>query len=169
MKNSENTILTDATKLCLECGLCCIGIFHSRAAIHTDQDRKYAKEINAELIFDDNKEYFKLPCPAYDGKCSIYPHNPSVCQLHECDLLQKLKNKTIDLSESIAIVKEMKKTINVIGYDISSLAFKSDTNCISTIFNQFLSSTIKEERKNYREFIMHYMTFFHLKKKRFYK
>ena len=169
MEDYKNTPLNDGTKLCLECGLCCTGLFHTGALIYTKEDKEYAKAFNAEFFFDEEDEYFKLPCPVYEGKCTIYPHNPSVCQKHECDLLKSINDHQINLGESIDIVHEMKKLVYNIEHDLKSLSMETNTKHIPSLLNKFFTLTSKEERKDCQNLLKNYAAFLHLKRKRFYK
>jgi len=168
LKDEKNTPLTNGTKLCLECGLCCIGVFHNRALIYTQEDKACVKAFNGIFLFHDEKEWFKLPCPVYEGKCTIYPQNPTVCQKHECNLLKKINNNEIKLEKAITVVHEMKKIINNIENDFKSFSFKTDEKEITLIFKQFFASTSKEKRKDFGNLLKEYATFLHLKKKYFY-
>jgi len=166
--NNKNIPFSDGTKLCLECGLCCTGVFHNRALIYTEKDKVCAKEFNADFIFQNEQEWFKLPCPVYEEKCTIYPKNPSVCQKHECNLLKSINNNEIKLEKAITVVHEMKKIINNIEYDFKSFSFKTDEKEITFLFKQFFASISKEGRKDFGNLLKEYATFLHLKKKYFY-
>lgn len=176
MENDKNTtiylpsqMLTDGTKLCLECGLCCTGIFHERALIYTKIDKEYAEGFNADIILHDGKECFKLPCPIYEGKCPIYPYNPSVCQKYECNLLKKVNDHHIDLEKAITVVNEMKQIIEKINYNFESLSFKMDTKQITVLFKHFFSSIPNSKRKDFSSLLKEYTAFLYLEKKYFHE
>ena len=171
MQNFEAEILSDGTKLCLECGLCCTGVFQTNAAIYSTEDKKCAEAFDATIFSKDGKEYFKLPCPIYDGKCPIYPDNPSVCRSHKCNLLKDIENCKIELERAITIVQEMKQVIDEIEHDIKLPSLKINTGDIDMnfLFSQFFDSTTEEERKNFGNLLKNYGAFDYLKKKYFYK
>lgn len=161
--------MSDGTKLCLECGLCCTGVFHNKAIIYSMEDRKCAKSFDGTIFFEDRTEYFKLPCPIYEGKCPIYPHNPSVCQSHKCNLLKSIDNYEIKLEKAITIIQEMKQIIYTIEHDIKFPPFETDNRDITFVFHQFFTSTSKEERKNFGNILKKYAIFSYLMKKYFYE
>ena len=169
MKNYQNTPLSDGTKLCLECGLCCTGIFFHKAHIYTQEDRNIVKAFNGDIIFHKEEEYFKIPCPAYEGKCTIYPHYPSVCQDHRCALLNSINKHEINLEKSIIVVKEMKKLVNNIEHDFKSLSIETNTRDIISLFKQFFTLIPKEERNAYPNLLKNYAAFLYLKEKYFYR
>ncbi len=168
LQNLETTALSDGTKLCLECGLCCTGVFHSKAVIYSLEDRECAKSFDADIFFQDNTEYFKLPCPIYEGKCPIYPCNPSVCQKHQCDLLKSIHNGEIKLEKASTVVQEMKQIIYNIEHDSHFPPCKTDNRDISLTFHHFFTSTSKKERKKFSILLQKYATFCYLMKKYFY-
>lgn len=169
MKVNVSSPLSDGTKLCLECGLCCTGIFHDRAILYTKEDKKCAETFGATFVFQDNKEWFRLPCPVYEGKCSIYPNNPSVCQKHECNLLKSVSSQKIELEKAIKVVHEMKEIIQNIENDLKTFSFETDKKEMTFLFKHFFDSIPKTERKNFGNLLKEYASFLHLKKKYFYE
>ncbi len=161
--------MSNGTKLCLECGLCCTGVFHSKAVIYSSEDRECAESFDANIFFQEEVEYFTLPCPIYDGKCPIYPHNPSVCQSHRCDLLKSIDNNEIKLEKAITIVQKIKQTIYTIDHDIQFSLLETNSKDINFIFSQFFETTSKEERKSFVNLLKKYAAFSYLMKKYFYK
>ncbi len=96
--------------LCKECGLCCQGIFHSRANIYSKQDEQLAKNFNAQIEFDEKISLltFLLPCPVYNNICTVFPERPSVCEAYSCDLLMKVKGDVVTLDYALTNVHKIK-------------------------------------------------------------
>lgn len=166
---NQSISLSDGTKLCLECGLCCTGVFHDRALIYTEEDKACAKSFNATFVFRDEKEWFRLPCPVYEEKCTIYPNNPSVCQKHECDLLKNINSGNIKLEKAMSVVQEMKKHIDKIKNNMKSTLLETDNREITFLITRFFTTVPQEERKKFSSLLTEYATFLHLKNKYFYK
>ena len=169
MKKNNNTSLSDGTKLCLECGLCCTGVFHADAIINSPEDKECAKSFDAIIVSQNGKEYFELPCPVFEGKCTIYPHNPSVCRNHKCNLLVSIDSGEIKLEKAIAIVREMKQIIHTIEHDSKFSSLERNTKRMTSIFDRFFDSIPIEERKNLGNLLKKYGAFSYLKKKYFYE
>ena len=85
--------------LCLQCGLCCNGVLHSRAIL-VPADLPLADELGLDVFNDAKGCAFRLPCPRFqDGKCSVYDRQrPHICGAYQCALLKKYLSDQIDLS-----------------------------------------------------------------------
>ena len=169
MENYKNIPISDGTKLCLECGLCCTDVFLGKATIYSHEDRECAKAFNATFISDNGKEYFKLPCPAYEGKCSIYPHTPSVCQKHECNLLKSILADNIKLERALTVVQEIKQVIHTIKLDKKFSSLEKNNEDLSSTLTNFFASTSKEERQGFTSLLKLCGAFMHIRKKYFYE
>ena len=58
--------------------------------------------------------YFALPCPLYDGKCSIYedPRKPDKCSSYKCKLLKDLEANKIPIEQALKEVQHTKEMIS---------------------------------------------------------
>ena len=102
-----------ATRLCLECGLCCQGVLHRQAVLRPDETR-HASELGLEVVCEApaGRHHFSLPCPAFsDSGCSIYESRPHVCGEYACHLLERLRNGDIELDRALDVVAEAKRLI----------------------------------------------------------
>jgi len=167
MNAKDNIILTENNQLCLHCGLCCMGYFHSQAIINNEEDLNIAKLMGASIIKDsDNKQYFEHPCPKFDSKCTIYPDRPSVCENHECGLFNDVKYGKIKLEKAIKITNEMKMLCKTLDEALVNLPY---TGSLKTRFSTLLTS--KETiitKKEYPKLMLKYAAFQLLKNKYFY-
>ncbi len=110
----DTTKLTNGERLCLECGLCCQGVFHPYADLNDETDKKRADYFHATTQQHDSLGYgvFLLPCPAFTGLCNVYPERPSVCQTHQCKLLTSVSSDEMDLVKALGVVDNIKDIIN---------------------------------------------------------
>lgn len=166
----------EGEKLCIECGLCCQGVFHPCAMLFTEQDIKIAKNANTSIEF--NKEWncyvFTLPCPVFNGKCSIYPDRPSVCSEHECDLLKKVIQGTITLEDAQEKVIQIKNILSTLLPELKEIT-KNNKNfyprdLVKSIFDSFKNDEEKINfKKENKKLLMEYGAFCILEEKYFYK
>jgi hypothetical protein len=78
-------------ELCKSCGLCCDSTLFPHAKVEADEPLLPGQE----EIHKDGKRLFKLPCPYFDGCCTVYhKQRPSVCGAFKCTLLEGLINWT---------------------------------------------------------------------------
>lgn len=172
--NQDNIIEGEA--LCKECGLCCKGIFHPYAILYTEQDISIAKNANIPIRFDkdDNRHVFALPCPVFDGKCSIYPDRPSVCPKHKCGLLEGVIHGTKTLENAQEKVESIKNILILllpklkrISHDIEN-SYPRDL--IKKIFENLKDKQAREEfKQTHKKMLVEYGIFCILEEKYFYK
>jgi hypothetical protein len=96
--------MSDASELCLSCGLCCDGTLF-------DIVRLTATEAGAltrlGLATTQRGEHWSMaqPCDALQGtSCRIYPQRPSRCFAYRCHLLTALEEGEVSLAEARATV-----------------------------------------------------------------
>ena len=168
--------LMDGETLCKECGLCCTGVFHPMAFLYTDDDINIAKKSNLNIIStkEDKFNSFSLPCPAFDGSCSIYNERPSVCPKHQCDLLKSTLQSITTLEDSLKIVNNMKSHLDTFLPTLKSISNNMQTNepftLMGIILKRLKTKKVQEEfKKDHQKMLMKITIFDFLKKKYFYK
>ena len=68
-----------ASELCTQCGLCCMGAIHGRAVLFEDELQP-ARDIGLPVLDDAERPLFALPCPKLAGtSCTIFGKRPRVC------------------------------------------------------------------------------------------
>jgi hypothetical protein len=169
MKSEEMSTKSLGVELCLHCGLCCKGYFHHHAVICNENDRLIAVDMGATVVeYPDSKECFLLPCPKFDGKCSVYPNRPSVCEKHQCDLLQSVNAEEIGLEKAKKITDEMKALCTFLDDSLDELASNTDTRAILLRFRPLFESD-SDMRKKHPLVFLKYSAYLVLKSKYFYK
>ncbi len=167
------TTESNGHKLCLSCGLCCEGAFHNRAYIANDADKQIAKDFGGIQFKQDKKLWFRLPCPVFEEKCTVYQKRPSTCEKHHCDLLKNLLTRKITIEKALTLVNKMKPLFLELTRQLDEI---HDTNEIKHIesrfsyfFGQYSNETNQLEfRKKYEKLLVNYALFLFLKKKYFY-
>ena len=102
----DNTVGSNSEEvLCTQCGLCC-SAFHSVGHVANEEEEKIVTQFGGEIIFSsEGKKQFRQPCPAFNGKCSIWPRHPLSCKGYRCGLLDSLSTGEISLVEAIKVVQ----------------------------------------------------------------
>ncbi len=172
--NQKN--LLKGEELCKECGLCCRGIFHTYAYLYTDDDIRIAKKENIPIIFNNeiNHNAFTLPCPVFNGLCSIYSERPSVCGAHKCDLLESVLCDDITIEASLHVVKKMQDILNDILPELKDLTRNTASNNPVKLMNNAYDSlgdesSVNKFKKKHATLLIKYGVFNFLRHKYFYK
>ncbi len=166
-----NTLLK-GEELCKECGLCCEGVFHTFAYLQNQNDILLAKKANIAVYHEEKKnlDYFSLPCPAFNGSCSVFPNRPSVCSEHKCKLLHRVHQEEISLDRALKVVFKMKETVENLIPSLKALSGTNELNNPKYLMDKILYNAedpkkLKEENK---KLFMLYGVFSFLKERYFY-
>ena len=101
-----------STDLCTVCGLCCLGVVHSHAALGTDE-LDLARELGLRVdVFEDGVG-FHLPCPQYQAdRCATYQRRPRTCAEYQCELLQRFLAGEVSQEESVSLITQAKAMLD---------------------------------------------------------
>ncbi len=118
-----------AGQLCLACGLCCIGVVHSHAALSPDE-LDLARELGLRVDTFEDGVGFHLPCPQHQGKCATYQRRPRACVDYQCELLVKYLDGQVTFEESLALVTQANTMVESLrarmpGGSATPLTFKT--------------------------------------------
>lgn len=170
-----NNFSNKSEDLCISCGLCCQGVFHSYAYIYNKKDIQFVKDINAEISYldDDNLNAFPLPCLAFDKICTVYLSRPSVCYEHKCDLLKNYENKKISFEKSMNMINKMQDVLKLLLPELKNVTNNFDSNnpefLRKSIIESFPDKVMSEAFKiKHRKMLMNYSLFLFLKETQFY-
>lgn len=95
-----------SSELCLECGLCCQGIWFDYVPMSSALLSLIPQSAG---VIDTNSggRVCKLPCPFHlAGRCSVYDRRPKACVNYECKLLGKYLKGDSSLEESLRVVRK---------------------------------------------------------------
>jgi hypothetical protein len=120
--------MTESSKLCLSCGLCCDGTLIGHVQLEKEEivDVSKVMKINQEQ----GHGFFLQPCKKYCNGCSIYSERPKECASFKCGLLNSFEQMEITFETTAAIIKEVKKQtasinkkLGVMSLDLQSQSF----------------------------------------------
>jgi len=100
-----NQAPADEQMICVKCGMCCDGTLFMHARLNKGERGNLPEKIEENSYAEDEKEYFRLPCQYFSGKCSIYDKKRAeVCGSYRCQLLKNFSVKKVTLEEAIEMV-----------------------------------------------------------------
>ena len=106
-------------EICLACGFCCDGTLFDNVNLRPGERGTLPDLIEANYMKPGEKEYFRLPCPYFNGKCTIYNKKKAeICSLYRCQLLMDFAKKAISKEEALNIIHNVK----ILKKEITSLA-----------------------------------------------
>ncbi|MBE0674536.1 MAG: hypothetical protein IH591_07745, partial [Bacteroidales bacterium] len=78
--------------ICVVCGFCCDGTLFVNAGLNQgERGSGLPEKIEQASFSEGGRDYFRLPCNYFSGKCSIYDRNRAdVCSSFRCQLLKDL-------------------------------------------------------------------------------
>jgi Fe-S-cluster containining protein len=102
---------SDASTLCVSCGLCCNGVLFDHAKAEPEEvPRLQAFGLEPRLV--EEKLQFGLPCRHLDcGRCTIYEDRFAICRSFRCSLLKRLGAGDVALREALATVGKAKAMV----------------------------------------------------------
>ncbi|WP_062543059.1 YkgJ family cysteine cluster protein [Rufibacter tibetensis] len=111
--------MSDASNLCLSCGLCCEGTVIGFVQVGREELPLLRDLIDVENTTGDG--FFLQPCKKYCDGCTIYARRPKQCAKFECGLLKSLDQKKLSFDSAIEVVKEVKQLKTTIESKIALL------------------------------------------------
>ena len=109
--------LTDPSRLCVECGLCCNGALFTHAKL-TPEEVDHAP---GAVSTRGGEPSFSLPCPLLTGAgCSIYNDRYGICRSFRCALLKKVSDGEVGIAEGLDRVAEAKRLIGRLTAELPS-------------------------------------------------
>lgn len=99
--------------LCKACGSCCTGHLFTHASFKPSEVETTRALGLQVLQTNPDKPHFLLPCPLWEGHCTIYthPNKPSICGNFKCKLLREMQDDSIPLAEALSVVQRAKQLI----------------------------------------------------------
>lgn len=96
-----NSTASDTSKLCLDCGLCCLGAFFSKVGITEEELQQAPVLSNGQK----GQTHFPEPCTQFkEGCCSIYEDRPQICSNYRCQLYKDVQVGQVPLGAAQATV-----------------------------------------------------------------
>ena len=92
--------------VCVRCGFCCDGTLFQHAHLNDGERGFLPEKIEMATFSESGKDYFRLPCRYFKGKCSIYDlKRADVCGSYRCQLLKDLSGGIVTASDAYDTVE----------------------------------------------------------------
>lgn len=94
-------------RICIGCGFCCDGTLFVNAGLNPGERGGLPEKIEQAGFSEGGKDYFRLPCSYFSGKCTIYHcKRADVCSSYRCQLLKDFADRKVTLDEALRVVEE---------------------------------------------------------------
>ena len=91
--------------ICITCGFCCDGTLFNRATLQPGEQGTLPQKMEESYFRDGEKEFFRLPCQYFDGKCTIYDQKKAhICSSFRCELLKDFSGEKITQEAALRLV-----------------------------------------------------------------
>jgi hypothetical protein len=92
-------------QICTACGLCCDGTLFAHAVLRSGELANLPEKMVKQYFTTEKGEFFRLPCPYFKKKCSIYyKQKAHVCSSFRCRLLFDLNKQEITPADALKII-----------------------------------------------------------------
>lgn len=93
--------------ICIRCGFCCDGTLFFHAHLNPGERGHLPEKIEKNSFSKEGKDYFKLPCQYFSGKCTIYDRERAyVCGSYRCQLLKDFADGKIIVPDALEVVRD---------------------------------------------------------------
>lgn len=93
-------------KICVGCGFCCDGTLFVHAVLNPGEKGNLPERIEENVFSEGEKDYFRLPCRYFEGRCTIYDRKRAdVCGAYRCQLLKDLSTEKISFDQAMEMVE----------------------------------------------------------------
>lgn len=105
-----NTDLPAEQQVCVECGFCCDGTLFLHACLNPGERGHLPQKIEENSFTEDGKDYFRLPCEYFSGRCIIYKcSRADVCGSYRCQLLKDMAEDKITIANALETVRSARE------------------------------------------------------------
>ena len=106
MENLSTSAPEAEQAICVRCGFCCDGTLFLHAVLQPGEKGNLPEKIEERYYLDKDGEFFKMPCPYFCKKCTIYTQEKAeVCSSFRCQLLKDFASGKISPEEALTLVK----------------------------------------------------------------
>ncbi len=146
--------------ICVKCGMCCDGTIFATAKLNKGEKENLPPEIAQNYQNIDGHESFRLPCPAFKGKCTIYnKQKADICGRFRCDVLKDFSDHRISLDQAFGYVGKamsLKSNIKTLLLDIEGIDKNTPFSGINQSIDHLRSQLDDKKRfnQNHRELLV---------------
>ena len=124
-------------KICITCGMCCDGTLFMHASLNPGEKGSLPERIELHSFTEGGKDYFRLPCLYFSGKCSIYTgKRADVCSSYHCQLLKDFADKKVTIDKALNIISQAKELRQEIFSEFCYLSGKKDVIYFKQLFQE---------------------------------
>lgn len=106
--NVEVDSATDASNICIDCGMCCDGTLFSEVSVRPYDDFEMLTTKGLTIRPQGEELVFGLPCTEFTGgRCAIYDCRPAVCRSYRCQLMRRVDQNEIGATEARELIVEV--------------------------------------------------------------
>jgi len=112
------------SEICVMCGFCCDGTLFDRASARRDSAESLVNiGLSITAMRAGKGAAFRLPCPHFEGKCSIYTSwRPHVCGAFRCRLLRDVDSGKHTTAEAAALVLRARTLREFVLADVGAIS-----------------------------------------------
>ena len=134
-------ISRDASRLCLECGLCCNGVIFARGELQPEDDARRLESLGLTLLPNRkgaaSNRKFKQPCSALDGcRCRIYAERPKYCREFECRLLMNVHSGKTGTDAAMGIIRTARQRVGKVRGLLQQLGDTDESMALGARFGR---------------------------------
>mgnify|MGYP000933622400 FL=1 len=123
--------------VCLTCGFCCDGTLFGHAVLKPDEKGNLPPLIEQNVFRQEGKDYFRLPCLYFSGRCTIYESpRADVCGAYRCRLLADMEAGKISSGEAVEIVRNADRMRKEITDAYRILTSSSDGEPLTVVLRE---------------------------------
>ena len=103
---SQSSIQEQASTLCQQCGLCCVGVACGSVAIAPEADEAFVGQFSEHIVIasDQTLGWVSQPCPAFEGFCTVYETRPQDCRTYRCNTLENFYQGSATFEEAVIAI-----------------------------------------------------------------
>lgn len=126
-------------KICISCGFCCDGTLFLHASLNPGEKGNLPEKMERQSFTESDKDYFRLPCLYFCGKCSIYKDKRAeVCGSYRCQLLKDFSDKKVTIDEALNIICQTKASREEIFAEFCYLSGKKEVIYFKQLFEELI-------------------------------
>lgn len=105
----------DEQRICVTCGFCCDATIFLYAHFKPGERGNISQKLEESIFIENGEEYFMLPCPYFNVKCTIYDlKRAEICGTYRCQLLKDLAEGKISAANALKAIAEVKEALRSI-------------------------------------------------------
>ncbi len=143
--------LPEEQEICKACGFCCDGTLFADAVLQAMEQENLPEKMANQYFTTEKGEFFRLPCPYFKKKCSIY-YKPKaqVCSSFRCRLLADFEKQLVSSGTIYSIISNVRVHLKDI-FEISRDVFHINRNVTFREIQQMLGRLPEEETDDNRK------------------